>query len=167
MKPLWLAPAFILAIAGISQAMVNINTATKTELMSLKGIGEKSAQQIIDYRNKNGRFKSIEDLEVVPGIGPSLMKQIRGNITTTGETVIDSPAARDSKSKITHPKVAKTSQAKKSESGMGATSSHDNRATWTSTNEKPKAHTAPKPAKTTETKKSKVEKMWTSNTESK
>src|SRR5262249_37949987 len=54
MKKLLLAWVIWLAIYGIAIAAVNINTATKEELTSLKGIGEKRAQDIIDYRTKNG-----------------------------------------------------------------------------------------------------------------
>src|SRR5215831_18889723 len=93
MKKLLLAWVIWLAIYGIAIAAVNINTATKEELTSLKGIGEKRAQDIIDYRTKNGPFKSVDDLEKVPGIGPGTMKQIRSELTTTGKTVIDKPAA--------------------------------------------------------------------------
>lgn len=93
MKKLLLVWVIWFAICGVATAAVNINTATKEELTSLKGIGEKRAQDIIDYRTKNGPFKSVDDLEKVPGIGPGTMKQIRSELTTTGKTVIDKPAA--------------------------------------------------------------------------
>ncbi|MGF1786050.1 helix-hairpin-helix domain-containing protein [Photobacterium swingsii] len=49
---------------------VNVNEATATELAaSLPGVGDKKAQAIIDYRKKNGKFKSASDLEKVPGLG--------------------------------------------------------------------------------------------------
>ena len=48
---------------------VNINTANAQQLQQLNGIGEKKAQQIIDYRQKSGQFKSIEELKQVSGIG--------------------------------------------------------------------------------------------------
>src|SRR5262245_23675601 len=92
MKKLLLVWVIWFAICGVAIAAVNINTATKEELTSLKGIGEKRAQDIIDYRTKNGPFNSVDDLEKVPGIGPGTMKQIRSELTTTGKTVIDKPA---------------------------------------------------------------------------
>ena len=75
MGKLLLAFAMWFALSGVAMAAVNINTATKEELTSIKGIGEKRAQDIIDYRTKNGNFKSMDDLEKVPGIGPGLMKR--------------------------------------------------------------------------------------------
>ena len=91
MQKILLAFAMWFALSGAAMAAVNINTATKEELTSLKGVGDKRAQDIIDYRTKNGNFKSVDDLEKVPGIGPGLMKQIRPQVTTTGKTVIDQP----------------------------------------------------------------------------
>ncbi len=91
MKKLLLVLALWFAFAGAALAAVNINTATKEELTSLKGIGEKKAQAIIDYRKKNGDFKSIDDLEKVDGIGPGTMKQIRAQLSTTGKTTTDKP----------------------------------------------------------------------------
>ena len=59
---------------------VNINTATQTELEQLPGIGASIATRIIDYRNKNGKFKSIEDIKNVTGIGDSKYEKIKDNI---------------------------------------------------------------------------------------
>jgi len=50
-------------------AKVNINTASADELAQLKGVGAKYAAKIVEYREKNGPFKSPEDLINVPGIG--------------------------------------------------------------------------------------------------
>ena len=97
MKRLLLAFAMWFAISGVALAVVNINTATKEELTSLKGVGEKRAQEIISYRTKNGPFKTVDDLEKVPGIGPGIMKQIRSEITTTGKTDIGKAGAKDAK----------------------------------------------------------------------
>ncbi|HBT95530.1 MAG TPA: competence protein ComEA, partial [Coriobacteriia bacterium] len=48
---------------------ININTADSTLLQTLTGIGEATAKKIIDYREKNGPFKNIEDIKNVSGIG--------------------------------------------------------------------------------------------------
>ncbi len=61
---------------------VSINTGTKEELMTLSGIGESKAQDIIKYREENGSFKTIEDIKNVSGIGDSLFAKIKENITT-------------------------------------------------------------------------------------
>jgi competence protein ComEA len=113
MKKLLLALVVWFAIYGVAMAAVNINTATKEELTSLKGIGEKRAQDIIDYRTKNGPFKSADDLEKVPGIGTGTMKQIRSELTTTGKTVIDKPAATGTKSKAGDSTKAAKAETKK------------------------------------------------------
>lgn len=88
-RKLCLAVIGWLALAGVALAAVNINTATKEQLDSLKGIGPTKAQAIVDYRAKNGPFKSVDDLEKVPGIGPATMKDIRSQLTVTGATVIE------------------------------------------------------------------------------
>lgn len=60
---------------------VSINTASKEELMTLKGIGESKANDIIKYRETNGAYNNIEDLKNVPGIGENLFAQIKEDIT--------------------------------------------------------------------------------------
>ena len=60
---------------------VNLNTAGKEELCSLDGIGETLAGRIIEYRNKNGKFTSIEQLMEVSGIGEKRFAAVKDHIT--------------------------------------------------------------------------------------
>ena len=116
-----------LALAGTAAAVVNINTATKEELTTIKGIGDKRAQEIIDYRKKNGDFKSVDELEKVPGIGPGTMKQIRSQITVSGKTATDKPADKGTKTKTSEVKKSETSQGDSMKSDTAkAKSSSDN-----------------------------------------
>lgn len=59
------------------KGLVNINTATQTELETLSGIGPSTALKIITYREENGKFKSIEDIKNIPGIGDSKFENIK------------------------------------------------------------------------------------------
>ncbi|HND47602.1 MAG TPA: ComEA family DNA-binding protein, partial [Anaerolineales bacterium] len=68
--------------SGSSQDLININTASVEELDSLPGIGPTIAQRIIDYRDENGPFQTIEDILNVSGVGPSTFDQIKDLITT-------------------------------------------------------------------------------------
>jgi competence protein ComEA len=61
--------------------LVNINTADISELTALSGIGESRAKAIIDYREKNGAFSSIEDIKNVDGIKDGLFAKIKDQIT--------------------------------------------------------------------------------------
>ena len=60
---------------------VNINTANQSELDSLPGIGPSIAQKIIDYREENGNFKNIEELQNVKGIGDAKYEEIKDRVT--------------------------------------------------------------------------------------
>ncbi|HBY19637.1 MAG: hypothetical protein A2Y24_02785 [Clostridiales bacterium GWE2_32_10] len=60
--------------------IININTATKTELDTLYKIGPKIADKIIEYREKNGKFKSKEDIMNVKGIGEKTFEKIKDSI---------------------------------------------------------------------------------------
>ncbi len=115
MKKLLLALVLWFVVAGIAAAAVNINTATKEELTSLKGVGEKRAQEIIDYRKKNGDFKSVDDLEKVPGIGPGIMKQIRSEVSVTGKTTTTKSADTGATTKAADATQTKTTEVKKAE----------------------------------------------------
>ena len=64
-----------------TKEIVNINTATIEELMTLSKIGEAKAMAIIEYREKNGNFEKVEDIKNVSGIGDSLFESIKEYIT--------------------------------------------------------------------------------------
>ncbi|HEL1992683.1 TPA: helix-hairpin-helix domain-containing protein [Streptococcus suis] len=62
-------------------SLVNLNTATETDLQTISGIGAKRAADIIAYREANGGFKSVDDLNNVSGIGDKTMESIRPYVT--------------------------------------------------------------------------------------
>ena len=62
------------------QSSININTATVEELTELPGIGEATANKIIEYRKQNGKFETIEELKNVAGIGNSKFENIKDKI---------------------------------------------------------------------------------------
>ena len=73
------APAALAATADA--AKININTAAVDELVTLPGIGKAYAQRIVDYREKNGPFKKVEELINVRGIGEKTFEKIRDRLT--------------------------------------------------------------------------------------
>lgn len=68
--------------SDVNQDLININSASLEELDSLPGIGPTTAQKILDYRNENGPFSAIEDIMNVSGIGPATFEDIQDLITT-------------------------------------------------------------------------------------
>lgn len=60
-----------------ASAVVNINEASESELEALPGVGPATAKAIVDYRTQNGRFRSVDDLLNVRGIGPAKLEQIK------------------------------------------------------------------------------------------
>jgi competence protein ComEA len=67
--------------ATASGKLININTAGVERLVKLPRVGEKIAQRIIDYREKNGKFKKLEDLMKVSGIGEKTFKGFENMLT--------------------------------------------------------------------------------------
>lgn len=73
------------AVSGLSSRLVNLNTASAQELDTLPGIGPSTAQKIVDYRNANGPFSTIEGVMEVSGIGEAKFAQMKDLITVEGE----------------------------------------------------------------------------------
>ena len=67
--------------ASPQTAPVNLNTATAAQIATLPGVGEKAAQRIIEYREKNGGFKKVEDLMNVKGIGEKSFLKLKPLVT--------------------------------------------------------------------------------------
>ena len=69
--------------SGATTAVVNINTASAAELDGLPGIGAKTAALIVEYRQKNGPFKKIEELMNVRGVGEKNFLKLKTQITVS------------------------------------------------------------------------------------
>jgi len=92
------------SMAADAAGKVDINTADKAQLKTLNGVGDALADRILDYRKKNGPFKTPEDLQNVKGIGPSTFKKNQDRI------VVGKPAPAEETPKT--PKEAPKSQDK-------------------------------------------------------
>jgi competence protein ComEA len=70
------------AISAQSAARININTASAEQIAStMSGVGESKAKAIVQYRKSNGKFKSMQDLEQVDGIGAKTIEKNKDKIT--------------------------------------------------------------------------------------
>jgi len=70
------------ASVAVSEKAININTATLEEFESLPGIGETLAKRIVDYRDRNGKFRRTEHLMLVPGVSERRFRQFRDRVRT-------------------------------------------------------------------------------------
>lgn len=79
----------LLVVAGLLAmpvfAAVNINTATQSQLEAVKGLGPVKAKAIITHRETAGKFKSVDDLDKVKGIGKATVDKLRAELTTGAE----------------------------------------------------------------------------------
>ncbi len=84
---------FVMCMLGTAvyagQGQININTATSEELQLLPGIGQSTAQKIIEFRQANGPFSSLDDLVKVKGIGEAKLGKIRSFIKLEGSSDFD------------------------------------------------------------------------------
>ena len=84
----WIAALALALMASSSsavteQAPIDLNTASVTQLNELSGIGGSKAQAIVDYREKNGPFETVDDLLNVKGIGDKLLAKLRPQLTVS------------------------------------------------------------------------------------
>jgi competence protein ComEA len=80
--------ALLLLAAGrtlAADAPVNINTASAAELATISGIGPAKAEAIVEHREKNGQFKTVDDLKLVRGIGDKMLDRLRPQVTVDGK----------------------------------------------------------------------------------
>ena len=99
MKKIIFALIAFLGLSFNAMAAVNLNTATEAELETLNGIGPAKAKAIIEYRKKQGGFKSIDELQNVDGIGSKTLGNLRKDLTLTGKTtaIVESKTVGNSK----------------------------------------------------------------------
>ena len=74
------------SLAAEASGVVNINTADSEQLSLLPRVGPTVAQRIVDFRQENGRFQTLEDLMLVRGIGEKTFELIKPHITLEGQT---------------------------------------------------------------------------------
>jgi len=96
-KPITLAALLVGALLAFTAApgvgaaqekpgVVNLNTATLEELVSVPGIGEKRAQDILDARKARGGFKNVDELLELRGIGPANLEKLRPYLSVSGKS---------------------------------------------------------------------------------
>jgi competence protein ComEA len=88
----WIITVALAFASQLAVAAVNLNTATKDELLALSGIGPARAQSILDYRSQHGGFKSVDELKDVKGIGARRFEKLKAEFTVTAPPA--KPAAR-------------------------------------------------------------------------
>ena len=85
LKKLFITLLASFALMSAAFAAVDLNTANQAQLEALTGIGPAKAKDIIDFRTKNGPFKSAEDIMKVPGIKEGTFAKIKGEVSVGGK----------------------------------------------------------------------------------
>lgn len=97
MKQRILAYLMFWLLVPVANAVVDLNSASQAELETLNGIGPAKAQAILEYRKKNGGFKSVEELDQVPGIGQATLNNLKKDVSVTGKKSIPNEVAKTEK----------------------------------------------------------------------
>ena len=92
MKKSLIAALAMMVLSSVAFAAVDINTASEKDLSAVKGIGKTHAKSIVEYRTKHGNFKTVNDLEKVPGFSPKKVAKLSKELTV-GEPGTSAPAA--------------------------------------------------------------------------
>lgn len=117
MKKLLVALFAFFAFSGLAMAAVDLNTATVEQLDALKGVGPAKAKAIVEYRTKNGPFKSVDDLEKVKGFGKKSVDALRAELSVGGGAAPEAKAEKKGKAAAPAEKVKEEpkTEAKKEE----------------------------------------------------
>jgi competence protein ComEA len=92
----WLIALFsAFALHSMAFAVVDINTASQTELEAVNGFGPAKAKAIVEYRSKNGPFKTVEDLKKVPGIKDGVFNKVKAEVSVGGKGAAPAAAKAD------------------------------------------------------------------------
>ena len=79
-RPSTSAPSASQGGGSNSSSKIRLNSASVEQLMQLNGVGKKKAEAIIEYRNKNGKFNSVDDFMKIKGIGPALFNKNKAKL---------------------------------------------------------------------------------------
>ena len=102
----WLLALVIAIAAPLAHAALDLNTATKEQLVALSGIGPAKAQAILDYRAQHGSFKSVDELKDVKGIGARRFEKLKPELTVGTPPV--KTAAREARGAVSAKADAKS-----------------------------------------------------------
>jgi competence protein ComEA len=92
MKKSLIAALAMMVLSSVAFAAVDINTASEKDLSAVKGVGKSHAKSIVEYRMKHGSFKTLNDLEKVPGFSAKKVAKLSKELTV-GEPGASAPAA--------------------------------------------------------------------------
>jgi competence protein ComEA len=110
----------LLLVPALALGAININTATKDELVALPGIGPSKAQAILDYRKAHGPFKTVEELKEVKGIGAKRFEKLKPDLAVSGPSTLKPAAKTEAKQTPSRSAQGEVTAAKRDGAGAAA-----------------------------------------------